>query len=375
MASRQEVYGTRAACRVLGYSPRVMEDLRNEDGFLFFRGPTGRIQYDKQYVDGIAAKIAMYPPRLRRKRDEVLFRLYTLQYKYVHAVTGLSDKQCRKYRKSIQSECDALVANGRAFIVADLASRIGKDPKRLFAWGRSGDVPIIQIGKRSFVSERFARYLIMLFTKMLTVAEAADAARMSIGQVEGKINRGEILSIKCVDGLHRLYPSTVAELEAAEDERLSSELLTITEAAKRLGVGFSSLARAVSQGLVTSTGEQRKRRIPATEIELRLKQFDRLNEPFAWLQPLVVSAGIKPQTLTADQAAKHLAVERKRLSPWALAGLIPFFPESVPTPNHERRRYLRLYIFGLSKFAGNQKTTQEILERYKELCQEKNCIV
>lgn len=368
MTGSQEAYPTDVVSQLGVYGIHVLRDLREDDEFICIDAG-GRLLYHRQYIDGMVQKLALYPPELRKERDGVFFRLCTYQWQY-HNTAGMKKHARLQQCKRIKDKCDALVARGDAYLLAGIAPLIGKERLSVYRWHRAGILPVFKIGTSYYVSARYAQYLITVYTKWLTVAEAANATGLSEGRVLARINNGEVPATMCADKKYRIDPAVVEELAAR-----SRSAMTLRAAAAQLGVSVVALSISVDRGVVQSIGGWHRRRIPYAEVQRWVKHFNTLNEPFAWLQPLIVLPRRKrPQTLTVAQAATRLGISYSTAKEWGASGLLPYFPGGFTSPTRVERLFVRLYILSLCEFAGKDKVTKEDAWNYLELCKQKNCI-
>lgn len=368
-------YPAVAVSRKLGISTTKLRKLYNAGAILASRrNDRYRVEYDSAYIDYLAEKIAFYSAEAH-EYDTTFFVLCTLQWQYVSVPEHLTIRKRKEYHEQVKARCEEVVASGKALALDDLEELIGKRYSTLSKWGRKGVAPFIPIGRKTYVSRRYTNLLISVFTKWQTPIEAAARSGVSAYTIRERIGKGTVSARLCQDGEFRIDPAVVATLATPTADESGERLVTIAEMAERLNVRQGTVRHQMHMGSIRTVGKFKNVRIPESEVVKWEEYFNNLNTPFAWLQPLIAQPGKKPQTLTTYEGARLLSISQDKLSLWCRKGVVPFFPKSFTMHGSEMRDIVRLYVYGLRKFAGEGAVAFATAVRYFELCREKKCII
>lgn len=362
-------YKPQAVLDLLGIPDSTLRQLRAHN--LLPHTAVGRlVTYDREYVDGLAAKLRPHPHK--SARCLAFFELYHMYWHYHAIPAGSSRGQRDKYHRIAKDMCEELVSQGTVTTLETLAKLLAIEDKILRGWANKQRLLTLPLGMTHYLTVRYARYVIHVLTELETVYVAADRMKVSPKLIWTRIRSGSLEATKCPDGLWRVDPAAV---EASINQPSDDTMVTASQAAILLGVSFSQLRSAVSLGVVKSVGFKESRRISLAEIERWQQRFSNLNPSFAWLQPLIMGPGKTPLTLSAKQTFGVLGISAATLTVWSQQGLLPFFIRSFSDKDVNIRLFVRLYVFGLKEFAHGKAVTRPIAISYAEACKEKNWII
>jgi len=371
--SQEEWYTSAQARELLGLKERAVADLGAKGLLRTNEVATKGRRYAKDWVDDLVALLALYPPA--RNRDTALFELYALHRQYLAVPTDITRGRRDAQRAVLKSARDELVASGGVWPLERLAAELNLSPRRLRWWKRSGELAAVQFGPACFVTARYARYVVEVYTRWLTVDEAADAAGVTASGVKGWIAK-DWIPVVMLQGMNRIDPRQLAAFLEARSAPASEEpTFSFEEAAREIGCTARALASRVSAGGVMASGWRDTRRLSKDEVARWKEWFNKLNAEFSWLQPVVERPGRKVRTITARQTARILGIGSGTTSLWSQADLLPFFPGSFLVRGPVTRLYVRQYVMGLRRFASGPKVRKREAVAYKKLCQEKGNIV
>jgi len=346
------------------------------------------LRFNGDYVDSIVHKLGDKLPGWHTvKPDEAFYELHLLEWRARYECLGGSRYSQLLRRKEILAQCDALVESGHAHKLETLADILGKKPQNLVHWEKCGAIPSVKIGTavrgEHYISSSYANRLTVIFNHWLLVEDVVERADVTPATVSRWISQQTVKAVLCPDRRWRISPTSargaIARAKTRKEEVIADEpILTISAAARRLGVLRTSLVSAVSNKNVRSIrldSPHGKQRIPISEVEKWEERFNSLNEPFHWLTPIIVRAGASPQTMTTQRAALELGLDESTIGYMANTGLLPYFLRSFSNGDWQMKAFVRRYILGLKKFAGGEKAGARIARQYLERCKEARQIV
>lgn len=368
--SDNEWYTRAESCALLRVSPRVLHALC-EKGQVATNGRTLKAcLYAKDWVDGLAQLLSVYPPM--RYLDETLFQLFVL-WKEFHAPMPGSTRNARDMRSiKVRKATERLVASGSAWRLEEVAAELDVPLERLRKWSRTGRLAAMRIGRDYFLSARYAKYIVEVYTQWLTVSEAAEKLGIWESATRQRIVQGYLPAFKCADGRYRINPKVIKDHIVALPDEPS---MSIVEAASRLGCEQRTLHGQISKGRVIAVGPNSRRLITEREVTRWEAWFFSLNPGFEWLQTPITLANRDRETVSLKRASKALKVGTATVGRWAEAGILPFLPDSFPSDTKLTRLFVRRYIIGLQRYARNEHVTLLQAVAYKKLCQERGDIV
>jgi excisionase family DNA binding protein len=330
-------------------------------------------RFDASWVDEIAALIAMAPPQ--KNYDQALFELYALYREYHTIPEGVSRGGKDMHHARVQKACQEIVVAGRLWTLEQLAEQLNMRVERLRGWVTKNRLCALRLGQRTYLTARYGRFVVHVVTKWLTVDEAAEKWRITPGTINKWISHGGLDAIRLPDGMRRIEPKVLERYMNARASQSDDTAMPLDVAAAFIGCTYASLRSNVSDGTVKSEGFGGTRRIPKEEVLKLHEWFNNLNAEFRWLQPLLRRPVSEVQTLTAQQTARILKVGPGAITLWSQNGLLPFVPLSFMCTGSIIRKFVRLYIVGLSAYADGGKVARHQVRAYKKLCQEKGNIV
>ncbi len=339
-------------------------------GWLPCRQQGAKVLYDAAYIDGLAV-------HLKRTSssghfDSIAAALYFLLQQYNNVPTTATRGQRDWHHERVQRQCRALIEAGDVVTAHDLAEAIHLPVQRVRRWALEGRITAVTLGYACYMSRRHYNGLVRLFTVYETVYEAADRHGVPHAVVAAKVDRGQIPAILAPDGLRRLDPAAVDRAMLPSQD---PEGLTYGQTAARLRVTVGALKMQVSLGNIRATGWRRSRRIPISEVDRLYAQLTTLNPGFEWLEPPADIRGRDLATMDAKVACQALGVSEPTISAWSQENLLPYYVASLVAEGVVIRRFVRLYIFGLSRFKRGAQTAKEEAQEYARLCQQARCVV
>lgn len=369
-----DTYNLLAAAEKLGLHKKTLRKL-SKDGAIPYSSPNRLFVYDAPYINDLAKQWNSLPDMYRRSSDDGFFHLYRLHRVYHAPPPGCSRGQRDKHQKMTKDLCKALVAENKARTAEWVADAIGEKPRTVRKWSLTGKIVAFHIGQTHFLSAGYAAYLVKVFTTWSTIADASNKTGVLIDTIGSKVDRGDIHAIRCPDGLRRIPPEEVKRLVVLTTTESGDRLLTLEEAAQRLGADTVAITGAIHHGILRSVGARQTRRITEAEVRRWEERFSHLNTEFAWLEPHIVQPGAKTLTMEGKHVVKTLGIGMGCVTNWCDAGVLPFFTRSFSGERYIRRAFVRRYILGLRAFAGEGKVARNTAIAYRELCKERGYIV
>lgn len=370
-----EIYTSRTVCDKLGFTSRVLQDMREDETLVFTHLGRNHIAYDAQYVDELAALWAKYPPALKETRDVGLFTLFKLQWEHKHPPTNSSRKEKIVWRRQIAEQCRDLVAKEAIYPLSAVAVLTGQKLRTVQAWRGKGSILALRVGNHCYVSQRYGRFLRTLFSEWNTLLTVQEKTGISAVTLYTRISMGRLEAVRCPDKLYRVAPAVTASLVKSDFDEDGQPLFTFKAAAQHLRVPCQTIRSAALRNQVVSVGQGRSLRIPWAEFQKWDYLFNHLNPGFAWLEPLVLTSAGKPHTVPSKQAARVLGITESTLARWCEEELLPFFLRSFSNSPPVMRDFLRLYLFGLRKYADPGPVPRGVARQYLALCKEKNQVI
>lgn len=303
--------------------------------------------------------------------DTQFFRLSKLQWEYDHPPAGHTLAQHREY---VQRQCDSFRTAGRFYIVEDVSEAVGISAATVHKWIRRNLLITVQIGATHYLSMRYAQHVIEPFTMWDTAAVFARKTELSVQTVHARLKDGGLTGRRCFDNKWRVRPTDPDLVTLALDVS-GNRLLTYEEMAHRLDVPVNTIKTAAHAKRIAIVGKGATARVTESEVEKWEERFNRLNEGFEWLEPLVANQAITHSTLGPKLVFKKLGISPSGLSRWCKAGLLPFFVQSFTAGEHDVRLFVRRYINGLSRFANETPVPQATAQKYFALCKSNSRIM
>lgn len=368
--SEQEWYESARACAVLGVSDRVLRGLAQKGYVPTRRYADMRLEYPKDWMEDLARLLSCGSSE--RYGDRALFELYKL-YRSYYDIDHCTTAQLNYRRKKVGIARRKLIASGSIWRMQQLATRLNVPLSRVIDWAHAGRMQVLRFGRSYYLTARYAKYIIELWTEWQTVADLALLHNVTRYKIRDLIRRKKLAAVTFVDGYIRADPAMLRELLTLRPQEKEG-CYTLEEAAKRIGCDKHTLIESVCRGTVASVGCGDDRRIPEREIVRWEEWFKHLNDGFAWLEPIITHPGRSVQTMLAKHVITVLGKSQPTITRWSKEGLLPFYPDSFTKGCRVLKLFVRRYIMGLKQYAGEKVLRSHAVE-YKKLCQEKGNIV
>jgi hypothetical protein len=358
---------TRALLKLAAKTPAQL----SARGLLPFKGVRGAGRfYSREWVDDLARLLANYPSW--RSCDMVLFELYA-QYRNYHESLPRDTRYYRLlHHRKVWNECEELVAAGRAWTLQQLADELDLPLWRMHHWVKQGRLSALRFGDRGYLSARYGRYVVEIWTQWETMAVLGERWGISEHTIREWVHKEEFPAVVTWNNALRINPEVFRKFVEA---RAPEGTVSLDDTARRLGLEVHAVVCRISKGGLSSVGFKATRRVPEEEVAHWEKWFKSLNPEFAWLEPILVRPGHSVRTLTSPQTYRMLNVSPATLSNWCRAGLLPFYPASFAMTGSPIHKFVLRYIAALQRYAGGEKVTYKQVRDYKALCQEKGNIV
>lgn len=369
--SQQEWYRAGEVVTLLKLaSPEAVHDLADK-GLLPTNGRAkkGR-RYAREWVDALALHINRYPSS--RNRDTALFELYALHREYCAVPSGVSRNAKEKCHKRVRLVAEQWADTGHICQLEQVAAELNISFVLMQSWAYLGHLSALPIGRKYYVTPRYSKYLIELFTEWLTVDEAAERLHVARSTIYTRVRGGKLAAVKCPDGFYRISPD---EINRWKREFPEVPALPVGVAAQRIGCERSTLSQMIAEGSVAMVGQGTNRRVPEYEVERLRRRLNSLNAEFAWLQPIVMQPTKNLHMLSRQQAGKMLGVRAGTVGRWGEEGLLPFVTITLFDGNKMTRLYVKRYIAALRVYIGQRNPKRSIALAYRELCRTKGNIV